>query len=98
MAQRSTDYVMSDKVRSAHPHQSISRRAACVGIGAAALSAGVRTAKAEDWPSRPVTVVVPFSPGGNTDMMARLSSQYLSSKLGRPFVIENRGAGGGVAG
>lgn len=74
----------------------LSRRAACLGIGAAALSAGM--ARAADWPTRPVTVVVPYSPGGNTDMMARLASQYLADKFGQPFVIENRAGGGGSVG
>ncbi|MEI8153459.1 MAG: tripartite tricarboxylate transporter substrate-binding protein [Hyphomicrobiales bacterium] len=67
-----------------------------MGIGAAALSAGM--ARAADWPTRPVTVVVPYSPGGNTDMMARLASQYLADKFGQPFVIENRSGGGGSVG
>jgi tripartite-type tricarboxylate transporter receptor subunit TctC len=53
---------------------------------------------AADWPTRPVTVVVPFGAGGNSDMMARLAAQHLSSKLGQTFVVENRpGAGGALA-
>jgi tripartite-type tricarboxylate transporter receptor subunit TctC len=53
---------------------------------------------ASDWPARSVTVVVPFAAGGNTDMMARLGAQHLSTKLGRSFVVENRpGAGGALA-
>lgn len=79
-------------------HRSINRRSVCRGLGAAALSAATGPANAEAWPIRPVTVVVPYAAGGNTDMMARLSSQYLASKLGQPFVIENRGGGGGAVG
>ena len=45
-----------------------------------------------------MTLVVPYSPGGNTDMMARLAGQYLADKLGQPFVIENRAGGGGSVG
>ncbi len=53
---------------------------------------------AADWPTRSVTVVVPFGAGGNSDMMARLAAQHLSSKLGQTFVVENRpGAGGALA-
>ena len=77
----------------------VSRRAVCLGLGAATLSAATGpTHAATEWPVRPVTVVVPYAPGGNTDMMARLSSQYLASKLGQPFVIENRAGGGGAVG
>jgi tripartite-type tricarboxylate transporter receptor subunit TctC len=54
--------------------------------------------RAADWPAKPVTVVVPFAAGGNTDMMARLGAQHLSSKLGQTFIVENRpSAGGAVA-
>src|SRR3954463_9120612 len=51
-----------------------------------------------DWPTRPVTIIVPFVAGGNTDMMARLAAERLSAKFGQPFVIENRGGAGGVNG
>ena len=51
-----------------------------------------------DWPTRPVTIIVPFVAGGNTDMMARLAAERLSAKFGQPFVIENRGGAGGVTG
>ena len=46
----------------------------------------------------PVTVIVPFGAGGNTDMMARLGAQYLSDKLGQAFVVENRPGAGGALG
>jgi tripartite-type tricarboxylate transporter receptor subunit TctC len=51
-----------------------------------------------DWPTRPVTIIVPFIAGGNTDMMARLAAERLSAKFGQPFVIENRGGAGGITG
>jgi tripartite-type tricarboxylate transporter receptor subunit TctC len=76
----------------------LTRRAVCLGISAAALCAATGVAQAADWPTRPVTLVVPYSPGGNTDMMARLAGQYLADKLGQPFVIENRAGGGGSVG
>ena len=55
-------------------------------------------AQAADWPTRAVTVVVPYAPGGFTDTLARLASKQLSDKFHQPFVIENRlGAGGAIA-
>ena len=44
-------------------------------------------ANALDWPTRPVTIVVPLAAGGNTDMMARIAAQRLSEKFGQPFVV-----------
>ena len=77
---------------------SISRRAALSGMTVTALSASIGRARATEWPVRPVTIIVPYSPGGNTDMMARLAGQYLADKLGQSFVIENRPGGGGSVG
>jgi tripartite-type tricarboxylate transporter receptor subunit TctC len=55
-------------------------------------------AHADDWPAHPVTVIVPFGPGGNTDTMARLAAQDLAEKFGQNFIIENRPSPGGVLG
>jgi tripartite-type tricarboxylate transporter receptor subunit TctC len=55
-------------------------------------------ARADDWPTRPVTIVVPFGAGGNTDMMARLAAQDLSEKFGQNFIVENRPSPGGAIG
>jgi tripartite-type tricarboxylate transporter receptor subunit TctC len=66
--------------------------------GAAALPALSRTACAQAYPSRPVRWVVGAPPGGSLDIVARLMGQWLSDRLGQPFVIENRiGAAGIVA-
>jgi tripartite-type tricarboxylate transporter receptor subunit TctC len=64
------------------------------------LSVGLLTspALADDWPTRSVTIVVPFGAGGNTDMMARLAAQDLSQKFGQSFIVENRPSPGGVIG
>ena len=76
-----------------------SLRSLMVGIALAALPAfGSATAQTTDWPTRAVTVIVPFAPGGNTDIMARLASQRLAEEFKHPFVVENRvGAGGAIA-
>jgi tripartite-type tricarboxylate transporter receptor subunit TctC len=66
--------------------------------GAAALPTVSRFAWAQAYPTRPVRIVVGFAAGGAPDILARLFGQWLSDRLGQPFVIENRtGAGGSVA-
>src|SRR3954447_6458201 len=68
-----------------------------LAAGAAALQAVSQFAKAQAYPSRPVRIVVPFAAGGSTDIIARLIGQWLSARLGQPFVIENRpGAGSNI--
>jgi tripartite-type tricarboxylate transporter receptor subunit TctC len=53
-------------------------------------------ARSQTWPQRPVTVVVPFAAGGNTDGIGRSIAQWLSDRLGQQFVVENRGGAGGA--
>ena len=65
---------------------------------AAALPTVTRFAMAQSYPTRPVRIIVGFAPGGGNDIAARLIGQWLSERLGHPFVIENRpGAGGNIA-
>ena len=70
-------------------------------LAAAAVILGplAGAALAQDkWPTRPVTIIVPFAAGGNTDVMARIFSEHLSKRLGQQFVVENRIGAGGVTG
>jgi tripartite-type tricarboxylate transporter receptor subunit TctC len=66
--------------------------------GAAALPLVCRIAGAQAYPTRPVRIIVGFAPGGTQDIIARLLGQWLSERLGQPFVIENRPGGGGNVG
>src|SRR5262245_48187948 len=61
-----------------------------LAAAAAALPALSRFARAQAYPPRPVRIIVGFAPGGTTDIAARLIGQWLSQRLGQPFVIENR--------
>src|SRR5689334_10660084 len=68
--------------------------AAAVLVSTAWLPAG---AIAQSWPQKQVTIVVPFSAGGTTDMFGRILANALQAKLGQPFVVENKaGAGGNI--
>jgi len=65
---------------------------------AALLAAASCIAAAQPFPSRPVKIVVPFAPGGNLDITARLIGESMSKTLGQPFVVENRAGAGGAVG
>jgi tripartite-type tricarboxylate transporter receptor subunit TctC len=73
------------------------RRFLHLTAGAVAVAGVSRIAKAQNYPTRPVRMIVPFGSAGATDIVARLIGQWLSERMGQPFVIENRpGAGGNL--
>src|SRR5258708_6900651 len=66
-------------------------------LAVAALGLACSAARAQDYPTKPVKWVVPYPPGGTTDILARLIGQYLSEHLGQQFIIDNRpGAGNNI--
>ncbi len=75
-------------------HKGITRRT-MLGTGLSLAAIGRATAQA-DFPSRPITIVVPFPPGGSSDVVTRLVAQKLAENFKASVVIENRGGGGGV--
>ena len=73
------------------------RLSGLVALGLFALALPAATARAQDYPTRPVRWVVPYPPGGTTDVLARLIGEYLSRKMGQQFFIDNRpGAGNNI--
>ena len=85
---------MTDHPRCVSP----SRRRIIVGAGAL-LACGIPAVRAApDWPVKPVRLIVPFPPGGSTDILGRTIAQKLQEALGQPFVVENKGGAGGSIG
>jgi tripartite-type tricarboxylate transporter receptor subunit TctC len=74
------------------------RRFLHLAAGAAALPSISRAARAQSYPTRPLRIIVGFPPGGSTDILGRLTGQWLSERLGQPVIIENRpGAASNIA-
>lgn len=78
------------------PRRRMLARAALTGMAASVARAG--TASAQAWPAQPVRLVVPFAPGGTTDLVARMISQGMAERLGQPVLIENRPGAGATVG
>ena len=73
-------------------------RRGLLALSAAALLGGTHEAAAQEWPQRPIRVIVPFGPGGGADIIGRIVAQSLQEKLGQPVVIENRPGAAGTLG
>ena len=67
-------------------------------LAAGMLVAATASALAQDYPARPITVVVPFSAGGPSDVVARIVTEHMAKTLGQSLVIENVGGAGGTLG
>jgi tripartite-type tricarboxylate transporter receptor subunit TctC len=90
--------VLAESEASIHPQETSMQRRTLVALAVTAAM-GVATAvhAQAQWPSKPITYIVPFGAGGTTDVLARLVTQKAGPALGTTFVIENKaGAGGGV--
>src|SRR5215469_13176677 len=74
------------------------KASAWIGVLMGILVGGPGLAHAQDWPTRPLTLVVPFAAGGGVDVSARIQGQRMGELLGETIVIENVGAAAGMAG
>jgi tripartite-type tricarboxylate transporter receptor subunit TctC len=72
------------------------KRALAAMLAIVVLLTGVRQARADDWPSRPIKLIVPFAAGGTADLLGRVFAQALSESLGQQLYVENRGGAGGM--
>ena len=71
----------------------------CIALALAlAGSCSVGSSRADDYPSRPVRLIVPYAPGGGADTVARIVARRVSDTIGQPIVIENRGGAGSIIG
>lgn len=74
------------------------RKLLCAALAVAAMAGPLQAAQAEDFPSKPIKLIVPFAAGGGNDGIARLLGQLLSDDLKQPVVVENRPGAGGKLG
>lgn len=77
--------------------RSVIAACALAALGLLPVSANV-LAQGDNWPSRPVKIIVPFPPGGTSDLMGRMIADQLGKALGQPFIVENKGGAGGTIG
>src|SRR5262249_38223707 len=72
---------------------------AALGIGLVGPGLAPAVVQAQDaWPSKAITLVGPYAPGGYTDLVGRLTARYVEKALGKPVIIDNRAGAGGIVG
>jgi tripartite-type tricarboxylate transporter receptor subunit TctC len=76
----------------------LQRRTLLASAVGAAFSAAGGVARAQSYPSRPIRLIVPFAPGGTTDIVARVVAEKIGGPLGQQMIVENRAGGGGLIG
>jgi tripartite-type tricarboxylate transporter receptor subunit TctC len=80
------------------PRTSLLRRVAALALLTSVTMAAAASAVAQSWPNRPLTMIIPYAPGGSTDLIARLVAPGLAAELGQPILLENMAGVGGIAG
>jgi len=80
---------------SCHGLSAILRKTTLI-LGAAFLVTSAPTVRAQDWPAGPITFVVPYAAGGNTDIMARMLAESISQEFGQTVIVDNKGGAGGA--
>ena len=81
-----------------HSTATLTRRVFAAALLASFALALAAPAQAQNWPTRPVRIIVPFPPGGASDPLARIVAQKLGEQLGRSFVVENKAGAGTTIG
>ena len=76
----------------------LGRWVAGLALGVGALGAGLAPAMAQTWPTRPITIVVAYPAGGDTDAVARLLGEKLTARLGQPVIVDNKAGASGIIG
>ncbi|MGC1778030.1 MAG: tripartite tricarboxylate transporter substrate binding protein [Xanthobacteraceae bacterium] len=79
-------------------HRLVAILAALTAVTLTAVTLTAGAVRAEDWPARPLTLVVPFAAGGGVDVSARIQAQGMSERLGQPIVVDNMGGAAGMTG
>ena len=73
-------------------------RCALISMGALVCIASPTITQAQSWPDKPIKLIIPFAPGGTTDILGRIFAQQMTTVLGQNVIVENKGGAGGNIG